>query len=201
MPDPSSETDPLSVDEGITLTHRAPTVRGSAVFVVATLLFASLFWLSPKPVELSLVLFLNLAALSWYDLHYFRLPNLLTATLALASIALLVTVPQSDFVDHVTGGLVGLAFFPLLNFVYQMVRGRSGIGLGDAKLLGGIGLWLGWQSLPFVLLTASVTALAVVSLFMLFASSENRKQAVKKPVPFGVFLSIGAWSIWLFPFA
>ncbi|MBO6506165.1 MAG: prepilin peptidase [Kordiimonadaceae bacterium] len=185
--------------EEIILQTRTPSVFGAVSFGVVALVFACAWWFSSKPTVLSLVLFVNLAALSWYDFHYFRLPNLLTGTLALTSIAMLLTVPQALLVGHMIGGLVGLMFFPLLNFFYRLLRGRSGIGLGDAKLLGGVGLWLGWLNLPFVLLTASLSALMVTSLSLMFAKGENRKQLVKNPVPFGIFLAIGAWLVWLFP--
>lgn len=185
--------------EELILQTKSPSVLVTVVFALLALSFASAWWFSVKPMVLSLVLFVNLAALSWFDLHYFRLPNLLTATLALTSIAMLITLPQTLLVGHMIGGLVGLLFFPLLNFFYKLVRGRSGIGLGDAKLLGGVGLWLAWQNLPFVLLSASLAALMVTSLLLLFANSENRQQLVKKPIPFGIFLAIGAWLVWLFP--
>ncbi len=192
-------SDQTSPSEDIGLPNRPRTVVGTAVFVLVVLIVASLWKLSAQPVGLSIVLLTNLVALSWYDLHYFRLPNLLTMTLASTSLTVFLTIPQILVGDHLIGGFVGLVFFPLLNAVYLKLRGRSGIGMGDAKLLGGVGLWLGWQHLPFVLLAASVLALAFVSLFFLFASRENRKQVVKKPAPFGVFLCLGAWWVWLFP--
>lgn len=185
--------------EDISLPNRPPTVVGTAVFVLVVLIAASFWKLSAQPVGLSIVLLINLVVLSWYDLHYFRLPNLLTLTLALTSLVAFLTIPLIVVSDHLIGGFVGLVFFPVLNAVYLKLRGRSGIGMGDAKLLGGVGLWLGWQHLPFVLLAASVLALVVVSLFFLFASPENRKHVVKKPVPFGVFLCLGTWWVWLFP--
>lgn len=192
-------SDQSSPSEDISLPNRPRTLVGTAVFVLVVLIVASFWRFSAQPVGLSIVLLINLVALSWYDLHYFRLPNLLTITLALTSLTLFLTFPQIVVGDHLIGGLVGLLFFPLLNAIYLKLRGRTGIGMGDAKLLGGVGLWLGWQHLPFVLLAASVLALVVVSLFFLFASRENRKQVVKKPVPFGVFLCLGTWWVWLLP--
>ena len=192
---PTNDTDDLETE----LPTRTPDLRSAMVFALVAVAMGSLWWFSWQPPVFSLVLFVNLLALSWYDYHYFRLPNLLTIALVLASGALLMTLPSGWVIDHVIGGAVGLLFFPILNMVYKAFRGRSGIGLGDAKLFAGIGLWLGWFNLPFVLLTASLAALVVVSLFFLFTHGENRKQVVKKPIPFGVFLCFGAWVSWIFP--
>ena len=192
---PTDNRDHLDIE----LPNRTPDLRSALVFGVVAAATGTLWWFSGQPAALSLVLYVNLLALSWYDHHYFRLPNILTLVLALASGALLLTLPTGWVIDHLIGGLVGLLFFPVLNMVYKAIRGRSGIGLGDAKLLAGIGLWLGWFNLPFVLLTASVAALVVLSLSILFTRGENRKQLVKKPIPFGVFLCFGTWLMWIFP--
>lgn len=145
------------------------------------------------PLMLSLMLFLNLWALALYDFASFRLPNLLTATLVFSGLLHIWLMPV-DVLAHLVGGFVGLVFFPLVNAVYRRVRGRDGIGLGDAKLLAGIGLWLAWQALPPVLLVASLGGL----LFGLAAGVRGGASLMTARIPFGPFLCLGAWVVWLF---
>ena len=42
------------------------------------------------------------------------------------------------------GALAGGGAFWLLPAVYRALRGRSGLGLGDVKLMALAGLWPGW---------------------------------------------------------
>lgn len=173
--------------------------RGQLViFALAALASACLWFLSVQPALLSLVLFLNLLVLAWYDLTEFRLPNLFTLTLFLAGIAVVIVAPRFSITDHVIGAVVGLLLFPLINWLYRMIRGRDGIGMGDAKLLAGLGLWLGWPALPLVLLVGSVSGLGFACLQLLQKRPENDEDSFTKPIPFGLFLSIAGWLIWLF---
>ena len=169
-----------------------------AIFTAAALGTGGLWLLSMQPPLLSLVLFLNLLVLAWYDLTEFRLPNLLTLTLFLAGIAAVIMAPRFAVQDHIIGATVGLFLFPTINWVYRQIRGRDGIGLGDAKLLAGLGLWLGWAALPFVLLAGSLLGLLFASLELLHKDSANNEDLFKKPIPFGLFLAIGGWLAWLF---
>jgi leader peptidase (prepilin peptidase) / N-methyltransferase len=61
------------------------------------------------------------------------------------------------------------------------------MGGGDIKLLAMIGAFLGWQSLPFVLLVSSLLG-AVVGVAIMIAKGRDMKYAV----PFGPFLSLAA---------
>ena len=74
--------------------------------------------------------------------------------------------------------------------VYRRLRGREGMGLGDAKLLGAAGAWVGWQGLAGVLLIAAVTGLATAVVL--------RRTSLSDALPFGPFLALGIWLTWLY---
>ena len=63
--------------------------------------------------------------------------------------------------DRLIGGLGGFAALWAIGAGYKLLRHREGLGGGDPKLLGAIGLWLGWQLLPAVLFLAALTGLGV----------------------------------------
>ena len=65
----------------------------------------------------------------------------------------------APLLDRVIGGVAGFAALWLVAFGYRRLRGREGLGGGDAKLFGAIGLWLGWRALPAVLLVAALLGL------------------------------------------
>jgi leader peptidase (prepilin peptidase)/N-methyltransferase len=135
-------------------------------------------------------LLLTLAAL---DLAVFWLPNLLTGALAAAGLAtgLLGIAPAMD--ARLIGGIGGYAALAAVAAGYRVIRGRQGLGGGDPKLFGAIGLWLGWQALPLVLLAAALIGLAaVLGLWM-----GGRKVTPTDRMPFGVMLAAAAFTIWI----
>ncbi len=159
---------------------------------------AALWFMRPQHELLSVILFTNLAVLAIYDARSFRLPNLLTLSLFIAGVAATVIAPRYPVIDHLIGAAVGLFLFPAINFVYRQLRGHDGIGLGDAKLLAGLGLWLGWPALPPLVLVGSLLGLAYAALMMTLKPGERSKHTVKNPIPFGFFLAISGWLTWLF---
>jgi leader peptidase (prepilin peptidase) / N-methyltransferase len=50
--------------------------------------------------------------------------------------------------------------FLTLRVGYRYLRERQGIGLGDVKLAGVCGLWLGWLTIPIAVETAAISALS-----------------------------------------
>ena len=90
-----------------------------------------------------------LLALAALDVAEFWLPDALTGALALAGLASIAVAPP-DWPDRLIGGVAGFASLWLIGFAYRRLRGREGLGGGDPKLLGAIGLWVGWAMLPFV---------------------------------------------------
>ena len=55
--------------------------------------------------------------------------------------------------------------------------------MGDAKLMAGVGLLLGWQSIPFVLFLS-----AILGLLMVMPSLMEKKKSLKSQVPFGPYI-------------
>lgn len=126
----------------------------------------------------------QLLALAAIDIRTLRLPNTLTAALAVTG-ALLGTAPP---LARLIGGVAGFAALWLVAAAYRRLRGRIGLGGGDAKLFGGIGLWLGWSVLPGVLLVASLGGLGWAL---------ARRMRGSDRLAFGPLLALGGFMAWL----
>ena len=111
---------------------------------------------------------LNLAALSllifgWsiilIDYKFHRIPNFITGYLSL--LLLVIQLFQHQILDSIVGGVEFLSFFGVLTII-----SRGGIGIGDVKLAGLIGLVMGQVSIRelinFTLLAATLGLLSVL---------------------------------------
>jgi leader peptidase (prepilin peptidase)/N-methyltransferase len=67
------------------------------------------------------------------------------------------------------------------------------MGGGDVKLLAMLGAWMGWRSLPFVVLVSSLAGVFIGGGSLLLAGKGYRIR-----IPFGPFLSLGALVIFFF---
>ena len=129
-----------------------------------------------------------LLVLSWIDFRTFLLPDYLTLPLiALGLIANYAgwihwTTPSSALV----GAAIGWGSIYTLNWVYRKLKGIDGIGMGDAKLLAGLGAFLGWDLLPYILIMASSTGLIGGYLWL-----KIHRQDHAQAFPFGPFIALG----------
>ena len=148
----------------------------------------------PGPVGLAGAVFgwllLTLAAL---DLAYFVLPNVLTVTLAVGGLVTGLLGVEPSLEDRLLGGAGGFGMLWLIGVGYRVLRKRDGLGGGDPKMLGAIGLWLGWQILPVVVFLAALTGLALV----LVGVATGKSAALTDAKPFGALLAIAAYPAWL----
>ena len=133
-----------------------------------------------------------LLALGAIDLAAFWLPDRLTLTLAMAALVGVLGGAAPDMTDRLIGGAGGFATLWLVATLYRQVRGRTGLGGGDPKLFGAIGLWLGWRALPVVLLIASLAGLAVV----LAMAVAGRRPTATDRLPLGTLLAGAAFLCW-----
>jgi len=88
-----------------------------------------------------------------------------------------------DINQSIIGGMVGYLSIWIIIYLYRVIKKIEGMGLGDAKLMAGIGLLFGWQSIPFVLFVS-----AVLGLISVIPSLINKKKNLRSEIPFGPFI-------------
>jgi leader peptidase (prepilin peptidase) / N-methyltransferase len=141
----------------------------------------------------SLLLGWTLFTLAAVDAAVFRLPDLLTLPLAVAGICITVYPLHQPILDHLVGAALGLAVFAAVAWAYKALRGREGLGFGDAKLACAAGAWLGWTALPSMILIACVFGLLLVGVKAILKG----RAALTERIPFGVALALAIWVVWL----
>jgi leader peptidase (prepilin peptidase)/N-methyltransferase len=77
---------------------------------------------------------------------------------------------------------------------YRALRGREGLGFGDAKLMAAAGAWTGLEGVGTVLLYGAVLGLVLVGALRFWGRSIDGET----PIPFGAGLAAGLWLTWLY---
>lgn len=134
-----------------------------------------------------------LIALGAIDARDMILPDVLTLPLIVAGLAVTGLIAPDRLPHHVAGALAGFAVIILVGFAYRRLRGRDGIGLGDAKLAAAAGAWVAWTGLPGVILIAAGSGIAVTLLAALISGD----RALTAKLPFGPHIALGTWIIWV----
>lgn len=135
-----------------------------------------------------------LLALSAIDARTFRLPDVLTASLLLCGLLTAQLFYPARMLEQVAGTALGFGGLMLVEVAYRAIRRRDGLGRGDSKLLGAIGIWIGPAGLPVALLVAAASAIVFV-----LTTGWIRKSplAADTAIPFGPFLAVGGWVVWV----
>ncbi len=90
-------------------------------------------------------------------------------------------------VSSVVGILAGGGFLLATAWIYEKITGVEGMGGVDIKLLGMMGAFLGWPSVPVTLFIASVLG-SIIGLLCMAITGAGRRLAL----PFAPFLCSGA---------
>lgn len=128
------------------------------------------------------------------DLRDLVLPDVVV--LPLLPIGLLVSygLNPAALSHHAIGAIAGFLSLLAVGWAYRRLRGRDGLGLGDAKLFAAAGAWNGWQGLAGVMVWAAGLALAVV----LLRAAAGQRLGRDQPIAFGPYLAAGLWLVWLY---
>lgn len=185
----------------IPISARYPLIEGATAGAFATVAwwfsaaadFTSV--LSVWAFSFELAAFLYLAAISialtMIDLETRRLPNaiVLPSYLVAGFLLALAALFGGDWTSLARAG-IGMAALYGFYFVLRLVR-PDGMGGGDVKLAGVVGLYLGWVGWGALSVGAFAAFLVggVVGIALIAARRAGRKSAL----PFGPFMILGAW--------
>ena len=124
------------------------------------------------------------------DYQHLWLPNRLVLLLAVMGVLVgPMLTPDIAWTGRATGMLAGFLSLEMVRQAYKFFRKHDGMGAGDPKLFGALGIWLGWQALPITLLIASAIGLTVVSTLHIIAKHQ------RDALPFGSFLGVAAFAV------
>jgi leader peptidase (prepilin peptidase)/N-methyltransferase len=122
------------------------------------------------------------------DLEHQIIPDVLSLPLIALSPVVAAFHPELDLKSSLLGIFMGGGLFYAVAWIYFLIRKDYGLGLGDVKLLAGIGGWLGYQSVLTTIFWASLLG----SLVGISAIVFTRAKGLKLKLPFGPFLSLAA---------
>ena len=174
-------------DCDVTISPRYPLVEaGTALLFGLTAAWLGLSWELPAFLYLAAIA----VALALIDIDVKRLPNaIVLPSYPVAAALLLLPAAIGGRWDDYVRGLLGMAvlyaFYFVLAFVYP-----AGMGFGDVKLAGVLGLYLGWVGWSAVVVGTFLGFLlgAVLSIVLMAVSKAGRKSKI----PFGPFMLLGA---------
>ena len=90
-----------------------------------------------------------------------------------------------DLNQSIVGGILGYFVIWIIIFLYKKIKNLDAMGLGDAKLMAGIGLLFGWKSIPFVLFVS-----AIIGLISVIPSLINKTKNLRTEIPFGPYIIV-----------
>jgi prepilin signal peptidase PulO-like enzyme (type II secretory pathway) len=133
-----------------------------------------------------------LVPLSVIDLREMLLPNVLTFPLFGMALLGRLWIGDEPFWMYAAGSAAGAGTLLFLAWLSPRLFGKEGMGLGDVKLMAGIGLMVGLPGAILTLFAASLTGVAA-------GFALRRSNFVKEGhIPFGPFLSLGAVIAYLY---
>jgi len=136
-----------------------------------------------------------LVAISLIDVDHQIIPDSIVLPLLWAGLAMSLMHPvggaETLFIDprtSIVGAIAGYLSLWSVYHLFRIVTGKEGMGYGDFKLLAAFGAWLGWQSLPLIVLLSAVVG-AIVGIALIALRGHDRNI----PIPFGPYLAAAGW--------
>ncbi|PZU48256.1 MAG: prepilin peptidase [Microbacterium sp.] len=174
------------------ISARYPLIEAATgvVFALVTLGAFLNWW--PLAVLPALLYFAAISiALTMIDLDTHRLPNVIVfpSYFVVGALLILASVLTGDYVALLRAAIGGAALFGaylLLTIAYP-----GGMGGGDVKLAGVLGMilgWFGWASLIVGAFAAFLVG-GIVGIALMLGRRASRKSAI----PFGPWMLLGAW--------
>ncbi|WP_354697455.1 Prepilin peptidase PppA [Paraconexibacter sp. AEG42_29] len=145
-------------------------------------LVVAVAWDDTTQIALGILLVTLLVPVTMIDLDVQRIPNALVYPFAGAALVTLAVLEAGDLPEHLIAGVAAFLFF----YVAYIAK-PGGMGFGDVRLAGVLGLYLGRAVAPgiFIALISGVVVGGAIMARVGVAAGR------KKRVPFGPFLALG----------
>ncbi len=158
------------------------------------------------------VLCVALFVVSLIDYDWRLIPNLVTFPgMPVGFLFAAFLMPEVGWKSSLIGIFLGGGVLFLTGYVYELLRGREGVGMGDVWLLGMVGGFLGWQGVVFTIFFGSLMGAIGGIIFALSGGKspppvadpsadqvEEDASIMQTTVPFGPFLALAAGVFALF---
>ncbi|MEZ5346127.1 MAG: prepilin peptidase [Pyrinomonadaceae bacterium] len=165
-------------------------------------------------IPVAFVFIAAMVSLVFIDSEHMILPNLVTYPLLVLALAVRIVYPVAfgnalyfsdlghypltalhgqpiwlvSLIGAVLGALVGGGSLWLVGEIWKRLRGVDAMGLGDVKMMFGVGALLGWRLVFLSIFIGALTgAIAGVALI-----SRQKEKDFQAQIPFGIFLGIGS---------
>ena len=187
---------------GATIPWRYPLVE----LLTAASFFAAVWLLGMTPVAIKYCVFAAIAiTLIFTDLESRILPDEFTIGGAVIGLVIAVVVPTApglwtfllpsvhnprvlSLVEAAFAAIFSSGMLWVVGYLYEKVRHRQGLGLGDVKMVAMIGAFLGLEGVLMTLLVGSVLGALVGLSYIIFTG----KDAATYELPFGAFLGMAS---------
>ena len=137
---------------------------------------------------LALILTWSLVSLTMIDVDHQLLPDSITLPLMWIGLIANSFSLYTDLESALYGAVFGYGILWTVYWVFKILTKKEGMGFGDFKLLAALGAWMGWQSLPLIIILSSFVG-AIVGIAGILIQGRDKNV----PIPFGPYLAIAGW--------
>ena len=143
----------------------------------------------------------GLALGTFVDLEHMIIPDRVSLGGIASGLALSILIPslhgQPDgyggFLSAFLGAAIGVGILWFIAVLGRLIFRKDAMGMGDVKLMGAIGAYLGWPSVLFTLMVSSFLGAAVGVTLVLMG-----KKDMQSRIPYGPYIALAAliWMLW-----
>lgn len=147
------------------------------------------FGFSVKGIE-AVLLSLAFLAIFFIDLDHTIIPDVFTIPGILIGLALgFLPGAIVGWQQSLIGIAVGAGAFILVGIMGRIIFKKEALGFGDVKYAAMVGAFLGWKYLLLMLIIASFLG-SIIGIAIIYLGGKKGKSTY---IPFGPFLTVGAW--------
>lgn len=170
---------------GSLISVQYPLIELLSAFVTAYIL--TVHGISEKAL-FSLIFTYSLIVLAVIDMREQILPDQITLPLVWVGLIASILGYWSNPTSAIIGASLSYLSLWSVMHLFKWITGKEGMGYGDFKLNAAIGAWLGWQTVPTVILVSSFLG-AIIGLFAIIFLGHDRRS----PFAFGPYLCLAGW--------